>query len=72
VYSYIGCGGQLTLVYQYNVFCIVCRKREKRNGNEGSVMFELVVERREYLVLLLIYKIFKRGFLHDSKRADTV
>jgi len=38
---------------------------------EGSVMFKLVVEHREYLVLLLIYKIFKRGFLHDSKRADT-
>jgi len=32
-------------------------------------MFELVVEYRECLVL--IYKIFKRGFLHDSKRADT-
>jgi len=37
---------------------------------EGSVMFKLVVERREYLVLLLIYKIFKQVFLHDSKRAD--
>jgi len=23
-------------------------------------------------VFLLIYKIFKRGFLHDSKRADTL
>jgi len=33
-------------------------------------MFELVVEFRECLVFLLIYKIFKRGFLHDSKRAD--
>jgi len=33
-------------------------------------MFELVVERTECLVFLLIYKIFKRGFLHDSKRAD--
>jgi len=35
-------------------------------------MFELVVKRSECLVFLLIYKIFKRGFLHDSKRADTV
>jgi len=34
-------------------------------------MFELVVERRECLVFLLIYEIFKWGFLHDSKRADT-
>jgi len=33
-------------------------------------MFELVVEYRECLVFLLIYKNFKRGFLHDSKRAD--
>ena len=33
-------------------------------------MFELVVERTGCLVFLLIYKIFKRGFLHDSKRAD--
>jgi len=33
-------------------------------------MFELVVECGECLVFLLIYKIFKRGFLHDSKRAD--
>jgi len=30
-------------------------------------MFELVVE---CLVFLLIYKIFERGFLHDSKCAD--
>ena len=34
-------------------------------------MIELVVEYRKCLVFLLIYKIFKRGFLHDSKRADT-
>jgi len=34
-------------------------------------MFELVVEHTECLVFLLIYKIFKRGFLHDSKRADS-
>ena len=33
-------------------------------------MFELAVEYRECLVFLLIYKIFKRGFLHDSKHAD--
>jgi len=33
-------------------------------------MFELVVERIECLMFLLIYKNFKRGFLHDSKRAD--
>jgi len=37
------CGGQLTLVYQYDVFfvfivCIVCRKREKGNGIERSVI----------------------------------
>jgi len=37
---------------------------------EGSVMFELVVKYHECLVFLLIYKFFKRGFLHDSKRAD--
>jgi len=37
---------------------------------ERSVMFKLVVEYRECLVFLLIYKIFKRGFLHDSKHAD--
>jgi len=30
-------------------------------------MFELVVE---CLVFLLVYRIFKRGFLHDSKHAD--
>jgi len=35
-----------------------------------SVMFELVIGHREYLVFLLIYKNFKRGFLHDSKRTD--
>jgi len=35
-------------------------------------MFELVVEYRKCLVFLLIYKIFKRGFLHDSKRADNI
>jgi len=65
----------LTLVYQYDVFfvlsfCISCRKRKEEIEIEGSVMFELVVECLECLVLLLIYKIFKRGFLHDSKRAD--
>jgi len=35
-------------------------------------MFELVIKRGECLVFLLIYKIFKRGFLHDSKRADNI
>jgi len=34
-------------------------------------MFELVVEVLDCVVFLLIYKIFKRGFLHDSKRTDT-
>jgi len=33
-------------------------------------MFELVVEVLRLCCVLLIYKIFKRGFLHDSKRAD--
>ena len=52
----------MTLVYQYDVFfvlpfCISCRKRKEEIEIEGSVMFELVI--------------FKRGFLHDSKRADT-
>jgi len=33
-------------------------------------MFGLVVEVLRLCYVLLIYKIFKRGFLHDSKRAD--
>ena len=49
----------------------MCREREEEIEVEGSVMFELVVEYRECFVFLLIYKIFKQGFLHDSKRADT-
>ena len=37
---------------------------------ERRVMIELVVGISWMTCVLLIYKIFKRGFLHDSKRAD--
>jgi len=67
-------GGQLTLVFQYDVFfsCFYasCVVRGKGKGKRKEC--EVRVGRRALRIscVSLIYKIFKRGFLHDSKRAD--
>jgi len=65
-------GGQLTLVYQYDVFfscllCIVCRKGENEKGYVKECGVRVVLE---CLVFLLFIKFLNRCFLHDSKRAD--
>jgi len=67
-------GGQLTLVFQYDVFfsCFYasCVIRGEGKGKRKECDVRVGHRASRISCVLLIYKNFKRGFLHDSKRAD--
>jgi len=52
-------------------FLVLLHRVWEGNRNEGSVNIRVGCQSIVNVLFLLSYEIFKWGFLHDSKRADT-